>query len=131
MSPIRLFLRSIRHAWRGISDVARDEQSFRIQLGAAFLALCLAGILPLDTWERVLVLLLCSAVLVLEILNSIMERFADAVQPRLSPMVREIKDMMAGAVFLTALTSGIIGIMIFAPHFKTLICAILDSCGGR
>lgn len=131
MNPIRLFIRSLRHAMRGIVDVARAEQSFRLQLIAAGFTLGLAGVLPLETWERILVLLLCSAVLVLEILNSIMERFADAVQPRLSPMVREIKDMMAGAVFLTALTSGIIGIMIFAPHLQKLFCDILELCGGR
>ncbi|HRH32447.1 MAG TPA: diacylglycerol kinase family protein [bacterium] len=131
MSAFRLFLRSMRHALRGISDVAKAEQSFRLQLAIALLTLGLAIILPLLTWERILVLLLCSAVLVLEILNSIMERFADAVQPRLSPMVREVKDMMAGAVFLTAVTAGVIGVMIFYPHFYNLACAILESCGGR
>jgi diacylglycerol kinase len=65
--------------------------------------------------------------MVLEIVNSIMERFADAVQPRMSSMVREVKDMMAGAVFLTALTAAAIGIMIFYPHFKTLLYAILGE----
>ncbi len=131
MSPFRLFIRSVRHAIRGIFDVARAEQSFRFQIFISIIVICFALLLPLDTWERVLVLLLCSAVMVLEILNSIMERFADAVQPRLSSMVREIKDMMAGAVFLTALTAGAIGVMIFYPHFHTLVCAILESCGGR
>lgn len=131
MSPFRLFYRSIRHALRGILDVARAEQSFRLQLAISAVTLGLAVILPLETWERILVFLLCSAVLVLEIVNSIMERFADAVQPRLSPMVREVKDMMAGAVFLTAITAGIVGVMIFYPHFYNLACAILESCGGR
>jgi undecaprenol kinase len=131
MSPIRLFLRSVRHAVRGILDVARAEQSFRFQIFISIIVISFSWMLPLDTWERVLVLLLCSAVMVLEILNSIMERFADAVQPRLSSMVREIKDMMAGAVFLTALTAGVIGVVIFYPHFYELVCAIIETCGGR
>jgi diacylglycerol kinase (ATP) len=131
MSPLRLFFRSLRHATRGIFDVARAEQSFRFQISISIIVICISWLLPLETWERVLVLLLCSAVMVLEILNSIMERFADAVQPRLSPMVREVKDMMAGAVFFTALTAGAVGIMIFYPHFYSLICVILESCGGR
>lgn len=131
MSPLRLFVRSLRHALRGLLDVARAEQSFRIQIFISLLAVCFSLLLPLSTWERILVLLLCSAVMVLEVLNSIMERFADAVQPRLSSMVREVKDMMAGAVFLTALTAGVIGVMIFYPHFYDLVCAILESCGGR
>ena len=131
MSPVRLFVRSVKHASRGLLDIARAEQSFRIQIFVSVIVICFSWLLPLDTWERVLVLLLCSAVMVLEILNSIMERFADAVQPRLSSMVKEIKDMMAGAVFLAALTAGVIGIMIFWPHFYALACAILESCGGR
>lgn len=131
MSPIRLFIRSVRHALQGLLDVARAEQSFRFQIGISIIVIAFSVLLPLNTWERILVLLLCSAVMVLEILNSIMERFADAVQPRLSPMVREVKDMMAGAVFLTALTSGAIGLMIFYPHFVTLLYVILESNGGR
>ena len=131
MSPISLFWRSLKHAARGIFEVARAEQSFRFQIFISIVIFCLSMLLPLYTWERILVLLLCSAVMVLEILNSIMERFADAVQPRLSSMVRDIKDMMAGAVFLTALTAGAVGIMIFYPHVYNLIYAILEFSGGR
>ncbi|MFZ2681892.1 MAG: diacylglycerol kinase family protein [Patescibacteria group bacterium] len=131
MSSWRRFLRSLRHACRGVAEVARSEQSFRLQLIASIGVVSLAVILPLDTWELVLVLLLCSAVMVLEILNSIMERFVDAVQPRLSSMVKEIKDMMAGAVFLTAITAAIIGVIIFYPHLYDLVCAILETYGGR
>jgi undecaprenol kinase len=130
MSPLHLFFRSLRHAVRGLIDVARAEQSFRFQIFISLIVLCFALLLPLATWERVLVILLCGAVMVLEIVNSIMERFADAVQPRLSSMVREIKDMMAGAVFLAALTAAVIGVMIFYPHLSTLVYAILASYGG-
>ncbi len=131
MSPIRLFCRSLRHALRGVFEVMRAEQSFRLQLMLSGLVIGCAVVFPLDTWERILVLLLCSAVLILEILNSILERLADAVQPRLSSMVREIKDMMAGAVFLAALTAALVGIVIFYPYFYNLACVILELCGGR
>lgn len=127
---MRRFFRSLKHALRGLLEIARAEQSFRLQIFVAVIVVCLAWILPLNTWERILVLLLCSAVLVLEILNSIMERFADAVQPRLSSMVGEVKDMMAGAVLLAALTAGIIGVMIFYPHLVRLVYAILAANGG-
>lgn len=126
MNPVRLFIRSVRHAVRGLLDVARAEQSFRLQLAIGGLTLVLAALFPLAIWERILILLLCSSVLVLEILNSVVERFADAVQPRLSSMVREIKDMMAGAVFLTSITAFIIGGLIFYPYFIDLVYAILD-----
>lgn len=111
-----LFFRSISHALRGIADVARTEQSFRVQLGLGVLVALFATVLPLLMWERILLGLLIASVLVLEIVNSIFERFADAVHPRLHPMVREVKDMMAGAVFLASLTAALVGATIFLPH---------------
>lgn len=131
MNRLALFVRSLKHAIRGLRDVAHDEQSFRIQISVSIVVIGLSWLLPLDTWERILVILLCAAVMVLEVLNSIMERFADAVQPRLSPMVREVKDMMAGAVFLTSLTAGVVGVLIFYPHVLEMVYVILKLCGGR
>lgn len=110
------FWKSTRHAIRGLAGVARAEHSFRVQLFFGLAALVLALVLPLDTWERILVFLMSAAVLVLEVMNSIVERLIDAVQPRLNPMVREVKDMMAGTVFLTSVVAAVVGIMIFGPY---------------
>jgi len=122
MISLRLFLKSLRHAWRGLCDVAREEQSFRLQLvvGAA-VVLCVIT-LPLLVWERILLILLVVSVLVLEIVNSIFERLADAVHPRMHPTAREMKDMMAGAVLLVACTSLVVGCVIIFPHLFSLFC---------
>jgi undecaprenol kinase len=131
MNRLSLFIRSFKHAVRGLTDVARAEQSFRIQIYVSLVVVSLSWLFSLSIWERILVILLCAAVMVLEVLNSIMERFADAVQPRLSPMVREVKDMMAGAVLLTSVTAGVVGGMIFYPHAVQIVCVIIKFCGGR
>lgn len=115
ISP-RRFYKSVRHAVRGLADVARAEHSFRMQMVAGSIALISAIVLPLATWERILVLLMVAAVLVLEVMNSIVERLVDAVQPRLSPMVREIKDMTAGMVLVMTVAAAIVGIMIFGRY---------------
>lgn len=122
MLSFRLFFKSIRHAWRGLCDIARAEQSFRIQLFIAFVVFACIVTLPLDMWERILLVLLAVSVLVLEIVNSIFERLADAVHPRLHPMVREIKDMMAGAVLLAGITAAVVGTTIIFPHIFVLLC---------
>jgi undecaprenol kinase len=127
ISP-RSFFRSLRHACRGLCDLFRTEQSFRIQTLVSLGVLFLVVTLPLQMWERILLLLLTSAVVILEIINSIIERVADAVQPRLSPMVREVKDMMAGAVLLSALVSAVIGFIILYPPLMDIACAILHFC---
>lgn len=127
ISP-RAFFRSLRHALRGLSEIFWTEQSFRIQVLATLAVGVLLVVLDLAAWQRILLILLCSAVLILEILNSIIERVADAVQPRLSPMVKDVKDMMAGAVLLTALTALVVGTAILYLPVAEKLCAIIYYC---
>lgn len=122
MISLRVLFRSFKNAWRGICDIASAEQGFRIQLMVGGVVLFCALVLPLQIWERILLLLLTVSVLVLEIVNSIFERLADAVHPRLHPMVRQVKDMMAGAVLLVVITSMIVGFVIMFPPILALFC---------
>ena len=98
--------------------MARREQSFRIQIVAAIVIIVAVAVIPLAMWERILLILMVAAVLVLEIINSIFERISDALKPRLHPMVREVKDMMAGAVLITAITSVTVSILIFWSYLE-------------
>lgn len=127
MISFSTFGRSLRHAVRGLGDIARAEQSFRLQLVVAVLIFVLTFFVGLDQWEKILLILLVAAVLVLEIVNTILERIADAVEPRVSPMVREIKDMMAGAVLITALTSAVVGSMILGPHILKIFDELRET----
>lgn len=124
MISLKTFTKSLRHAFRGLKNVATEEQSFRLQIVAAIAVFVLMALVNLATWERVLLVLLISMVLVLEILNTILERIADAVEPRVSPMVKEVKDMMAGAVLITALTAAAVGTMILVPHLPSILEAV-------
>ena len=124
MISLRTFFRSLRHALRGLREVARTEHSFRVQLLAASAAIALAFVFPLAPWQRIVVILLAAAVLVLEVMNTIVERLADAVAPRLSHMVREVKDMMAGTVLLVSITSAVVGVIIFLPFVAPLLTTL-------
>jgi len=53
--------------------------------------------------------------------NSIFERISDAFKPRLHPIVKEVKDMMAGAVLLASIFSVIVGVLIFYPYVQLLV----------
>jgi len=46
---------------------------------------------------------------------------ADAASPNFHPVVRDAKDVAAGAVLITALASSVIGAIIFWPHVKDLL----------
>ncbi len=125
MNRFSTFFRSLRRALRGVGEVFRTEHNFRLQSCAAVLALTAAVIFRIALWQAMLVVLLCVAVLVLEIVNSIIERLADAVHPRMSTMVRDVKDMTAGAVLLTSIAAAGVGIMIFFPYFAPYVVLIV------
>lgn len=122
MMSLRRFWKSLWHALDGLVRIAEEEQSFRLQMLAAAVVFGLMIVMPsLQIWERVALTFMVVMVLVLEILNSIIERLIDAVEPKISSMVKDIKDMMAAAVLLTAIAATMIGIFIFWPHvFPTL-----------
>ncbi|MFA6447093.1 MAG: diacylglycerol kinase [Patescibacteria group bacterium] len=112
---------SFKHAWDGLMVAFKEEQSFRIQLFAGLLVAVLALFLPLQRWERSIVILVIAAVLVLELLNSIVERFVDMLKPRVHEYARQIKDLSAAVVFLVALTAVILAIVIFWPYLYLLV----------
>lgn len=121
MNAVKDFLKSLKHALRGLRRIAKTETSFRIQLIFAVIVIVMVIIVPLAMWERILLILMVSAVLVLEVINSILERISDALKPRLHPMVRDIKDMMAGAVLITAVTAIVVATLIFWSYFQELV----------
>ena len=112
---------SVRHALRGVSVVFASEQSFRIQVVGALSAIVLATVFRISTNQFLIVLLLIGAVLTLEIVNTIFERLVDSFQPRIHPVVRDIKDIMAGAVLIASTVSLIAGISIFWPYFAASV----------
>ncbi|MBI4433315.1 diacylglycerol kinase [Candidatus Uhrbacteria bacterium] len=112
----RKFLQSCRFAWRGLLAVARAEQNFRIQVIVAVVVLALSVILRVRVVEFLALILVAAAVLVLECINSAVERLLDLVQPRLHGYVREIKDIMAAAVLVASFGAAVIGGVILLPY---------------
>ncbi len=117
------FFRSVSHALCGLALTFRTGRNFRIQVLMAVLVLCAAALLNVRVWEFILLLLLSAAVLVLELFNTVIERMADGLAPRLLPIVRDIKDLMAGAVLLSSGAAAIIGLLIFLPYNLRLVMA--------
>ena len=67
-------------------------------------------------------MLLCiGSVLVVELLNTAIEKLCDVLQKNFHPGIKIVKDVVAGAVLVSALGSVCIGAMIFLPKIIHLI----------
>lgn len=94
----------------------REEQNFRVQSVAALISFALAAYFRITRTELFFLVLVSMLVLVLELLNTIFERFTDFFSPRLQAIAGTIKDIMAAAVLMASLGAFVIGILIFWPY---------------
>ncbi len=113
---IRKSIKSLRYALKGIIYALKKEQNLQIELVIGVVVIALMFILNLSVMERVAILMMITAVLVLEILNTTIERIVDMASPRLHPLAETIKNLTAGAVLITSVGAVIIGTIIFYPY---------------
>jgi diacylglycerol kinase len=66
--------------------------------------------------EAAVLILVISSVLVLELLNTVLEKFIDVLKPRVHYFVEIMKDLMAAAVLVASIAAFAIGLVIFLPH---------------
>jgi len=116
MIKFRRLFKSFRYAIKGFVKIFKEEQNLQIQSLAGVIALFLSWYYQITKNELIIVILLIGLVVLMEIINSAIERVTDILKPRINVFVMEIKDIMAAAVMLASLISIIIGLIIFVPY---------------
>ncbi|GGD04548.1 diacylglycerol kinase family protein [Pontibacillus salipaludis] len=102
-------------AFQGLWEVLKTERNFRIHLSVSAIVVLAGLFFDLAAWEWVAVITIMAMVIILEMINSVIERIMDFLSPEQHPLVGEIKDISAGAVLVAALASVIIACIIFLP----------------
>lgn len=111
----KAFLRSFVYASNGLRLVSR-ERNARVQALAMIGAVALGIYLRISRIEWALLIVTIALVLVLETLNTAIEALVNLVSPARHPLAEAAKDLAAGAVWLAALVSVIMGLLIFLPR---------------
>ncbi len=104
-------MKKFSNAFRGLL-VALSHKDVVIQVVLAIGTVILGFILGLDSTEWMMVIVCIALVLTTEIVNTGIENLCDIVEARYDERIKDIKDMMAGAVLVTALASLIVAIII-------------------
>lgn len=116
MERLASFTRSLRHAINGLAYAFRNEKNFQYEIVVAFLVFGAMIYYKVTPSEMIVLFLAVMGVLVMELLNTVMERIADILKPRIHPYVRVIKDLMAASVLVSSLLAVIVGMIIFIPY---------------
>ncbi len=118
MTPIywNRFWGSLRHAGRGLQQALSAENNFRIHVAIALTVTVLLIVLRVPRVDLALLILVMASILILELVNTVVERFADLLEPRIHPYVGLLKDFMAAAVLIASVAAVGVGLLILWPH---------------
>lgn len=111
----RTFIESFRYAFEGVRTAFQEERNMRSHVFSAVIVIILSYFLSLNLHEWLWILFACFAIIVMEILNTVVENIIDFISPGYHPLAKKVKDMAAAAVLFTSFFSMITGGIILVP----------------
>lgn len=118
--PVLRLLRACRNTWNGLRAAARSEEAFRQELFAFILAVPLAFLVATEAWRRVALIGVVLLLMVVELLNTAVEKLSDHVTSESHPAIGRIKDMGSAAVGIALLIAGMVWLVALAERFGLL-----------
>ena len=106
MKPKYEFFKNFAYARAGLREVFKSEKSFRLEIAYFVVLSIIALILPYPIWAKIFLITSMLVPLIVELLNSAIERVVDMVTREYNEFAKYAKDAAAGAVMLSLIFSG-------------------------
>lgn len=113
-------INSFKYAFEGIKSSLRTERNMKIHFSMMILVIVAGILLGISTYEWMICIILFGMVIGGELVNTAIEEVTDLVTTEINPKAKLAKDIAAGAVLIMAITSAIIGFIIFIPKIVLL-----------
>jgi diacylglycerol kinase (ATP) len=108
---------AVINSWNGLVAVTRSEAAFRQELFLLALAVPLAFLLTEEVGRRFMLIGMVVFILIVELLNTAIEKLCDRITRKNDAAIKAIKDMGSAAVGLSLLAAGAIWIWIAVERF--------------
>jgi diacylglycerol kinase (ATP) len=105
-------LRAAINSWNGLVAVTRSEAAFRQELALLAVGIPLAFFLTSDVGERFALIGVIVFILIVELLNTAIEKLSDRVTRDNDPAIKRVKDMGSAAVGLSLSAAGAVWLWI-------------------
>jgi len=109
--------RATINSWNGLIAVTRSEAAFRQELALLVIGVPLAFLLTPDAARRLVLIGVLVFLLIVELLNTAIEKLSDRVTRKSDPAIKRVKDMGSAAVGLSLLAAGAIWIWAVIERF--------------
>lgn len=120
-SLVKGHIRSQKYAWRGIIKIFDHEGNFRIELIAAVFSLIISYLLDISNTEFAIIFFCIGLVLVVETVNGVVELLCDIITTEYNKDIEYAKDAMAAAVLMSAITTAVVGFLIWSPYIIEIL----------
>lgn len=111
MKTIKRVIKSFRHAFKGVHEAFVEGQNFRIMVYGVLASLVVFGMKPIPAVYMIGLIFSGAFMLVIELVNTAMEKGLDLVLPASLEEIRVIKDVMAAAALVASVCWAIILIL--------------------
>jgi len=108
--------KSFQYAFEGFQTCISSERNLIIHFIFMILVIFLGFFFSIKTSEWIVCILLFGAVISAELFNTAIETTVDICSPEIRPQAKIAKDTAAAAVLTLAISSLVIGILIFLPY---------------
>lgn len=112
---------SFKYATTGIISALKEEPNLKFHFGAALFVILISFILNLSRSDWITIIFLIGFVISVELTNTAIESVVDAFTDKEHPGAKLAKDISAGAVLVAAVTSAVVGIIVFLPYFNQIL----------
>lgn len=109
-----------KYAFNGLLVIIKEERNFKIHILSAIAVIVLSIILQINTYEWIVIMMTIHIVLLMELINSVIERLIDYLRPEIHPKAKKIKDIGAAIVLTSVFMSIVVGLIIFLPKLLNL-----------
>ncbi len=117
---MQAYFRSFVYAFRGVYLFLRTERNARLHSIATVAAIGVGVYLGFELTQWSMIAIAIGLVWMAELFNTAIERLADAVTLDESPLIRDAKDVSAGAVLIASLTAATLGLIVILQQLKIL-----------
>jgi len=108
--------RATVNSWNGLTFAFRSEQAFREEVVALILALPLAWLIGTTSARRIEMIAAVLLLLVVELLNTAIEKLADRLTTDHDPRIGQVKDVGSAAVGVALLIAGLVWLFAIAER---------------
>lgn len=113
-------VKSFRYAFNGIKYAFKYEQNFFVHTIVALCAIILGIVFKISNVEWLIITVIIGLVLAFELINTALESLVDLVTSEYKELAKVTKDTASAAVLILAISSVIIGLIIFIPKIIEL-----------